>query len=181
MIRRWEKVGSRVLGDYRVFQLKQATSRSPRTGATHDFYVLETGDWINVVPVTPEGEIVLIRQYRHGTEEITLEIPGGMVDGGDSSPGLSAQRELLEETGYGAEEIIHIGTVTPNPAIINNRCHTFLARNVTRVGPPQLEGSEDIAVELVDAERIPALISGGQINHALVIAAFYFFEHYRPG
>jgi 8-oxo-dGTP pyrophosphatase MutT (NUDIX family) len=179
VIESWLKFSSKILGDYRVFQLRQDRSRSPRTGKDHDFYVLDTGDWINVVPLTSDGQIVLIRQYRHGTEEVTLEIPGGMVDAADSSPRDSAERELLEETGYSAVTFIHIGTVTPNPAILNNRCHTFLATNARPVGLPQLDGSEDIEFELVDQGIIPQLVVSGQITHALVIAAFYFYEQYK--
>ena len=177
-IRRWPLTGSQVLGDYRVFRLRQDTRESPRTGRDHDFFVLDTGDWINVVPVTPDNQIVLIRQFRHGVEEVTLEIPGGMVDDMDESPMVSARRELLEETGYAADELIHIGTVTPNPAILNNRCHTFLARNARLVSRPQMDGSEDIQTDLVDAGAIPTLIASGQISHALVIAAFYFYSQY---
>ncbi len=179
MIESWKKRSSKLLGDYRIFQLRRDRSRSPRTGKEHDFYVLDTGDWINVVPITSDGQIVLIRQYRHGTEEVTLEIPGGMVDNADGSPRDSAERELLEETGYAADTFVHIGTVTPNPAILNNRCHTYLAINARPVGPPQLDGSEDIEFELIDQNAIPHLVVSGRITHALVIAAFYFYEQYK--
>ncbi len=178
-IRDWPRVDSEQLGDYRVFQLRQDTRRSPRTGKHHTFYVLDTGDWINVVAVTNDDQIVLIRQFRHGIEEVTLEIPGGMVDETDGSPMESARRELLEETGYEAEELVHIGTMTPNPAILNNRCHTYLALNARLVAAPQMDGSEDIQTVLVEAAEVPALIASGQINHALVLAAFYFYGQYR--
>lgn len=175
MIANWKKLATRLIGNYRVFQLREDQSLSPRTGRTHTFYVLEAADWVNVVALTPAGQVVLIRQYRHGTEEVTLEIPGGMVDEGEA-PSAAAARELLEETGYEAEEIIPIGVVTPNPAILNNHCHTFLARNARPVRPPQFDGSEDIAFELTPMENVPELIGSGRISHALVIAAFY---HYR--
>ena len=178
-VKQWPMSSSRQLGDYRVFRLRQDTRRSPRTGRDHTFFVLDTGDWINVVAVTADDKVVLIRQFRHGIEEVTLEIPGGMVDEDDISPLESARRELLEETGYAAEEWIHIGTVTPNPAILNNRCHTYLAQNARLVAAPQMDGSEDIQTAVVDAAEIPALITSGQINHALVIAAFYFYGQYR--
>ncbi|MGD8804805.1 MAG: NUDIX hydrolase [Chloroflexota bacterium] len=174
----WPRIKSQQLGDYRVFQLRQDTRVSPRTGQKHNFFVLDTGDWINVVPVTPDNKIVLIRQFRHGIAEITLEIPGGMVDDNEL-PVSSARRELLEETGYEAEEMIHIGTVTPNPAILSNRCHTFLARNARQVSQPSLDGSEDIRVKVVNAAEVPTLITTGQITHALVIAAFYFYDQFR--
>ena len=173
----WPKIGSQILGDYRVFRLRQDTRVSPRTGQEHNFFVLDTGDWVNVVPVTPDNKIVLIRQFRHGIAEITLEIPGGMVDDHEL-PISSARRELREETGYEAEEMIHIGTVTPNPAILNNRCHTFLARNARQVAQPSLDGSEDIQIDVVDAAEVPGLITSGQITHALVIDAFYFYDQF---
>lgn len=174
----WPRLESEELGDFHVFRLRRDTRLSPRTGQRHKFYVLDTGDWVNVVPVTPDNKIVLIRQFRHGTGEITLEIPGGMVDDGEQ-PISSARRELMEETGYEAQELIHIGTVTPNPAILNNRCHTFLARNCRQVSEPSPEGSEDIRIDVVDAAEAPSLIASGQISHALVIAAFHFYDQFR--
>lgn len=179
MIEHWKTEASRLLGDFRVFRLRQDRSRSPHTGNSHDFYVLEAPDWINVVPVTPEGKVVLIRQYRHGADEVSLEIPGGMVDAEDGDPVEAARRELLEETGYAAEAMIPIGVVTPNPAILDNYCYTYLAHNVRRVGEPQFDGTEYIEVELHDLASIPQLIATRQITHALVIAAFYHYEHAR--
>jgi 8-oxo-dGTP pyrophosphatase MutT (NUDIX family) len=176
-IKSWSKLKSKIAGEYRVFRLREDISRSPRTGREHTFYVLDSPDWINVIPITPEGLVVLIRQYRHGTEEITLEVPGGMVDPADGSPKESAARELLEETGYAAQQISHIGTVTPNPAILNNFCYTFLAHDVRVVAEPHFDGSEDIEVELFDLKSVQELIAAGQITHALTIAAFYYYEH----
>jgi ADP-ribose pyrophosphatase len=179
MIEDWSRLDSQVLGDYRIFRLREDTSRSPRTGREHNFFVLETGDWTNVIPITQNGQVVLIRQYRHGIESVTLEIPGGMVGPDDDDPVEAAERELLEETGYRAEKLIHIGTMAPNPAILDNYLHTFLAEDARPVASPQPEGTEDIEFDLVDISDIPELIASGQINHALVIAAFYFFDQYR--
>lgn len=181
MVEEWQQLESKVVDDYRIFRLRQDRSRSPETGQAHHFYVLEAPDWINVIPLTPEGKVVLIRQYRHGTREVSLEIPGGMVDGVDEDPGRAATRELLEETGYRAAEMIPIGHVTPNPAFLDNRCYTFLAKDARPVALPQLDGTEDIELSLVDLSAIPTLISSGQITHALVIAAFYHHEQYRNG
>jgi len=179
MVEAWKKLDSQQISDHRIFRIRQDRSLSPRTGESHTFFVLESGDWINVIPVTPQGRVVLIHQYRHGTEEVSLEIPGGMADDGDPSLLESARRELLEETGYEAVEIVLIGSVTPNPAFLTNRCHTFLALGSRPVRSPQFDGAEDIEVEEVDLSSIPALITSRKITHALVVAAFYHLERYQ--
>jgi 8-oxo-dGTP pyrophosphatase MutT (NUDIX family) len=179
MVQKWKKLASEHLADYRIFTVRQDKRLSPRTGREHQFYVLDADDWINVIPLTPNGNVVFIHQFRHGTAEITLEIPGGIVDDEDGGPAVAARRELLEETGYQAGDIIHIGTVTPNPAFINNRCHTYLALDARWTQLPQFDGAEDIAVEEIPLGDVPDLIGNGRITHALVIAAFYHLERYH--
>ena len=174
----WPTADSEDLGDFRVFNLRRERRRSPRTGAVHDFYVLGMPDWVNVIPVTPEGKVVVIRQYRHGTGEVSLEIPGGVVDAGETH-GETARRELLEETGYAAGEIILIGRVAANPAIQDNHMHTFLALGARREREPRLDAAEEIAVEEVDLAEVETLIRNGEIDHALVVAGFYWLELYR--
>lgn len=175
MIKRWEKLTSVERGDYRVFRVREDVARSPESGSEHSFFVVEANDWMNVIPVTADGQVVCVRQYRHGTEEISLEIPGGIVDDGES-PLESARRELLEETGYEADEIVQIGVVAPNPAIQNNRCHSFVAKNARPAGKQALDSTEEIDVVLVDRTDIPTLVASGTINHALVVAALYLWE-----
>lgn len=178
MIEPWEKLDSQYLGDFRIFRIRQDTSRSPRTGATHRFFVLESPDWVNVIPLTPEGNVIMIRQYRHGTEDVTLEVPGGMVDAADADPSVSAARELREETGYEVEAIVHLGSVAPNPAFLNNRCHSYLALGVHPVHEVALDGAEDIAFEEIPLAAIPDLIRAGAITHSLTITAFHYLSLY---
>ena len=135
----WELVESEQLADYRITRVRRDRRRSPRTGAEHDFIVLQMREWVNVVAVTRQARIVIIEQYRHGTQEVGVEIPGGVVDPGDSELEQAARRELLEETGYEAEEFVCIGKVTANPAIQDNRCHTFVALGAHAVGEARLE------------------------------------------
>lgn len=177
-VERWEKLSSVPKGRYRVFDVREDRARSPQTGREHRFYVIEASAWVNVVPVTPEGEVVCIRQYRHGTEEVTLEVPGGIVDGGET-PAEAARREMLEETGYDAEAIIPLGAVAPNPAVQNNRCHTYLALGAHVAQEQALDGAEEIEVVRVGLAEVPALIRDGRITHALVVVAFYLLDAYR--
>jgi ADP-ribose pyrophosphatase len=175
----WPIVSSRIARAFRIFNLRMDRAHSPLTGTEHDFVVLESAPWVNVIAVTREEEVVLIHQYRHGIRAVTMEIPGGLVEMAET-PLAAAKRELLEETGCWGEIWIDLGYVYPNPAIQDNRCHTFLALGVTQAGPQALNGSEDIEVILHPLADIPRLIREGKIRHALVVAAFWrFFMEYR--
>ncbi|MCG6536176.1 MAG: NUDIX hydrolase [Syntrophales bacterium LBB04] len=180
LLKPWTIISSHVDKSYRVFNLRRDRARSPRTSETHDFYILESPSWVNIIPLTPTKEVVLIRQYRFGIRDMTLEIPGGLMEPSDS-PEEAARRELREETGYREETLIPLGSVHPNPAIQNNLCYTFIAANVFPVGQLAQDEREDIEVVLQPLSEIPRLIREGAISHALVIAAFYrFYMEYRP-
>ena len=170
--RPWERESSEQLADCRVFKVRRDLSLDPRDRRAHDFYVIEAPDWVNVIPMTGDGRVILIEQYRHGTGELSLEIPGGMVDAGES-PRDAAARELLEETGYEAGEVTLLGRTRPNPAIQDNWIHTFLARGVEYRCEPENAGTEQTVVRLAPLERIPSLIEEGKITHSLVVTGFY--------
>jgi len=174
----WERKSSEQVADCRVFKVRRDVSADPRDGRAHDFYVIEAPDWINVVPVTSRGEVVLIEQYRHGTGEVSLEIPGGMVDPGETAREAAA-RELLEETGYAAAELVFLGKTRPNPAIQNNWIHTYLARGVEFRHEPEFDGTEQTVVRLVPVEQIPTLIAEGKITHSLVVVGFHWLGLYE--
>jgi 8-oxo-dGTP pyrophosphatase MutT (NUDIX family) len=177
----WQRLDSETIYTCRIFSLQKNRNRSPRDGQEHDFFVLESGDWVNIIPVTPDNQAVLIHQYRHGVDSITLEIPGGMVDPHDPSPLHAARREMQEETGYDSDDIIEIGSIHPNPAIQSNRCYTFLARNVEKRFEPHFDTTEETEVILVPVERLPDLVRQGKITHALVVTAFYWYDLLRRG
>lgn len=171
-VKLWDVISSEQHTSYGIFSFRTDRAISPRTDQEHDFYILESMPWVNVIPVTPENEVILIRQYRHGVRDLTLEIPGGLVEGQDT-PEQAAIKELREETGYEASEMIPLGSVLPNPAIQNNCCYTFLAKDVIRVGEQQLDDQEDIDVLCQPFAEIPRLIREGVLNHSLVVAAFF--------
>ena len=173
--KRWKVLASERLQDCTVFSVSRLLSRSPRDGSSHAFFRIEAGDWVNVVPVTPSGEIVMVRQYRHGSDAITLEIPGGMVDPGET-PAAAAGRELLEETGYRASRVAPIGCSNPNPALFGNRLHCFVARDCERVAEVSNDGTEETVVELVALSAVPRLVREGVIDHALVLAGLLYYQ-----
>ncbi len=171
----WKLVETEHLQDCAVFQVRRMRARSPRSGDVHPFYRIDADDWTNVVALTPEAEVVMVRQWRHGSQAVTLEIPGGIVDPNESRA-RAAERELLEETGYRAASLEHIGTVNPNPALFGNRVDTFLARDARPVAEIANEGNEETCVELVPLAEIPAKLRSGEIDHALVIAALHWYS-----
>src|ERR1700690_853061 len=120
MIRPWKIVGSTPIGDFRIFKLRSDVKLSPRTGREHDFYVLDSVHWVNVIAVTPDEKLVMIEQFRHGSNTVELEIPGGMMDPGEIDPAATAVRELREETGYEGENARLLGRIHANPAILTN-------------------------------------------------------------
>jgi len=172
--RKWEVIETETLQECKVFAVSRSMARSPRTGETHPFFGIEAGDWVNVVPITAEGEVVMVRQYRHGSREITLEIPGGIIDPGET-PAQAAARELIEETGFRAGRLEAIGSVNPNPAIFGNCCYTFLASDAVQVAAIQNTRLEETSVELVPVAAIPDQLREGRIDHALVVAALYWY------
>ena len=171
----WTRLTSEALQDCRVFSVHRVRARSPRTGGEHDFYTIDASDWVNVVALTSDDCVVMVRQYRHGAERVTLETPGGMVDPGET-PAQAAARELLEETGYAADEIVPLGGVNPNPALFSNRLHGFLARGARRVRDVRNESTEETHVELVPLARLREEVRAGRVEHALVIAVAYLYE-----
>ena len=138
-------------------------------------FVLDQPDWVNVIPLTAENQVVMIEQWRHGTRSVQLETPGGLMEQGER-PLECAHRELLEETGYKAGELTLLGTVHPNPALQSNRQHYVLAKGCHRVAELKLDQAEDIVVRLVPLAEIPTLVRTGQITHGIVIAGFYLLH-----
>ncbi|HPR53495.1 MAG TPA: NUDIX hydrolase [Deltaproteobacteria bacterium] len=168
----WNYLYSKTVYRNRLVNVRQDKYHFLPNNIIKDFTVFELGDWVNIIPVTEDGLVVTIRQYRHGVRRDTLEIPGGLISEEDSSPMEAAVREMTEETGYISTDVVHIGTVEPNPALQTNRCYSFLAMNCSLASGQSLDPTESIKVELVAKEELSRMIKEQKITHGLVVAAF---------
>ena len=181
MIQPWKKIRSVFIGDFRIFKLRSDVSVSPRTGKEHDFYVLDSVNWVNVIALTPDRQLVMIEQFRHGSNTVELEIPGGMMDPGETDPVATAVRELREETGYEGEKARVLGKIWSNPAILSNRTFTVLIENCRLKHKVKFDGGEDLATRLVPVAKIPKLVADEKIGHSLVVVALYHFDLWQRG
>lgn len=169
----WKHVGVRSEKDFHIFRTRTLDVLDPRNDAPYVRTVIDAPDWVNVIPLTGAGEVVLVRQFRFGTWSNHLEIPGGMLDPGEDALG-AATRELEEETGFRPARVTALGSSHPNPAIFGNRLHSFLAEGCVKVHEGKQDGSEDIEVVLVPRAELPRLVREGQISHSLVLAALLY-------
>ena len=174
-IKSWQQLSVKLLQTTKKFELYVQRLRSPKGDYEDDFYFFDIVDWVNVIAITAQQEVVMVEQYRFGVHKASLEIPGGMLESKEDRPEAAASRELAEETGYTAEVFEPLGAVYPNPAMQTNTCFTYLARNAVLSKPQKLDDAEDIRVLLVPLADIPKLITEQRITHALMVAAFCRF------
>ena len=174
MIRDWKRQQTTPVQKTRILDLCEVIDVSPYTGKTHNFVLIDSKAWVNIVPITEREEIVMIRQFRHGSQQVTLEIPGGMNDPTES-PSEAALRECHEETGYSAKIAHCLGELNPNPALFNNTLYTFYGF-VTETTPSEYSSeTEKTEVELVPIDTLKPLLLDGKIDHALVCATLWRF------
>jgi 8-oxo-dGTP pyrophosphatase MutT (NUDIX family) len=178
-VTRWQESRAERLLECRVFDVERSHTTSPVDGSAHTFYRLQAPDWAQIVPVTRDGEIVMVRQYRHGAKDIVLEIPAGQVDPGER-PAEAAERECLEETGYRARNAQLLIDVNPNPALFANRLHAYYALDVEPVDEIQNTVTEQTEVVLVPRADLVTVLREGGIDHALVAMALWRFLDLDP-
>lgn len=166
------RLGARLPGhDYKIFTTHFVEASHPSTGLAKRFSLIEAVDWVNIIALTRDDRVVLIRQYRPGIDRVCIEIPGGMVDAGEDAQ-TGAARELVEETGYTSRDWRLLGTSAPNPAIQNNRLHTYLALDAEPTSAPRPDGAEILAIETQPLAEVQTMLRSGRIDHALVVTAF---------
>ncbi len=162
-----------------LFPLARRRFRSLSSGKTHDFYVMDLTSAVHIVALTSDDEVVLVRQFRAGSERDSLETPGGLLEEGED-PCKAGPRELLEETGYAGDPPESLGTVWSNPAITTSRSTTIIVRNARKIAEPKFDPSEELNIELVPVADIPRMIEDGRIDHALVVVGLMRWLATRP-
>ncbi|MHA1673183.1 MAG: NUDIX domain-containing protein [Promethearchaeota archaeon] len=175
MIQKWKLIGESTVFKSFPYNVAEKIYKKPKDGGEFNAYVIQAPTWANVIGRTVDYKILLIRQYRFGTDKVELEIPGGMIEPGES-PLAGVQRELEEETGFISTKWKQIGVVDANPAIQNNKCYTFLADEIEAKGSINFDPDEDIEFEFATLEEVRAYVANGQITNTFIIAAMYWME-----
>jgi ADP-ribose pyrophosphatase len=162
----WDMQENILHADCRIFEVRKQRLKRRSDGLEGEFFVLDTNDWVNVLALTPDDKIILVRQFRYGSKEQSLEPPGGVVERGED-PVVAGLRELQEETGYVGEEPKLLGVVRPNAAILSNRCHVILVRNAQKTAELNFDQHEELVTELYPVKELKEMVRSGEITHSI--------------
>ena len=173
----WQPVNSKKIFSTRIFDINEIESRSPENDPA-TFFSIHAADWVIVVPVIRDEKgvesFLMVKQWRHGAEQLSVEFPGGVIDKGEK-PAQAAARELLEETGYRAGELTLAASISPNPAIMDNQCHIFFARNLIDTHQLDLDDDEFVNTEAIPIAQVMEEMGHGLYIHALMTSALFFY------
>jgi len=167
----------------RPFNVEEVSFETDDLKPEHSYFRLAAPDWVNVLPITADGRAILIKQPRVGSMSFVLETPGGVMDPGERDPTMTASRELEEETGFVSQRFLPLGSINPNPAIMTNRCHFFVALACLPASNRRHfpDADERISLELRDVHELEQMIRTGQINHALACLCILLAGRYING
>ncbi len=172
-IEKWKVLHTEYIAKEPWFTARKDTVELPNGNQIPSYYILEYPNWINVIAITKEGKFIFVRQYRHGLQDIFYELCAGVCEKEDASPLQSAQRELLEETGYGNGEWTEHMVISANPSTMTNLTYCFLAKDVEKISAQQLEATEDLSVHLLSIEEVKELLTTDQIKQSLMAAPLW--------
>lgn len=168
----WRTLATRKLLHTPVYDVLAQKERAAN-GVEGEYVAIEAPDWVMTVPVY-QGCFVMVRQWRHSEDRLTLEFPGGVQDGAED-PAETARRELLEETGFRVGKLTHLGTCSPNPALFKNHFHCYLAEELTPTGEQRLDADELLRYELVPTQEVLRRFGDSELTHALMGTALAFY------
>ena len=171
---RWKKLGARTVAHTRIFDVQSVDYQHPHRTKAQDFSVISAPDWVNVIALTPEWHLVLVRQFRYGTDDFSVEIPGGVMEAGEDAI-AAGRRELQEETGFIGTKARLLGTVHPNPAMQNNRCRLVLVEDARRSAKLDWDPDEEFEIMTRPVDEVYTMAYRGDITHAMVLDALLLF------
>ena len=173
----WRKLDSTLEADCRIFKIWRSQFVHDERKSSGDFFVMESPDWVHVAALTDDGKLIMVKQFRFGTENLSWEVPGGLMEPGES-PIEAAKRELREETGHVGTSAEVIGEIAPNPAIQTNTCYFVLIRGVRREVDLEWDEHEEILTEAVPIPEVEEWAHSGRIFHSLSIASLFFLRRH---
>lgn len=173
-LKAWKQLSSRYIHREKWFALRADQVQKGNGDRMYPYYVLEYSDWVNVFPLTSDGRVVLVKQYRYGLGTFSLELPGGIMDPHETHPEDAARRELLEETGFSCGNIEQVGVVATNPATSNNRLFCFLARDCAFVQPVAHDENEEIEVVLLSLDELAEKLRRNEIIQSLHVSSMVY-------
>lgn len=178
---KWKVLSTEELFESGLFRLRVDRCELPDGRVMPRYYTFDFPDWVQAVAATKAGEMIMMTQYRHSAEKEFLEVSGGSLDPRkNETPLEAAQRELLEETGYSSSKWQSLGVHYPNPALMSNRLHTFLALECEKTAEQKLDPYEDLTVKLMGIDEVYKAVSEGKIQHSLILASLFLAKPFLP-